>query len=162
MPSLLRKFTNYPYLMYLLRCIIGFLIGYSLMLLFPEHDFFWTLLSIILVISPDENDARKITVERVKSNLIGSISGLIVFFLPVDTIYKVVIGIVITVLVCQYFRLINVARSAIVAVIIILVEPHTEIVLLPIDRFLAVALGCVIGLLVTLVTSFLKNSIIKR
>lgn len=148
--------------MYLLRCIIGFLIGYSLILLFPEHDFFWTLLSIILVISPDEKDAKKITVERVKSNLIGSISGLIVFFLPMSMMYKVVIGITITVLVCQFFRLINVARSAIVAVIIILVEPHTEIVLLPIDRFLSVALGCVIGLLITLVTSYLKSSLLKR
>lgn len=160
--QLIRKIVKYPYLVYMFRCLLGFLIGYSLMLSFPQYDLFWTMISIAMVISPDENDARRMTIERVKSNFIGSLSCLIVYFLPVLTLYKVLIAIVLTILICKYFKLMEVSRSAIVAVLIILVETHPHIGLSPINRFLAVALGCVIGLIITLVTSFFKNKIKQK
>ena len=58
-------------IIYVFRCIIGFLIGYQLYIQFPEHELFWTLLSIILVISPEAKDSKRLAIERFKSNLIG-------------------------------------------------------------------------------------------
>ncbi|SFC83884.1 Fusaric acid resistance protein-like [Flexibacter flexilis DSM 6793] len=162
MLQLIRKIVKYPYLVYLMRCLLGFLIGYGLMLSFPQYDFFWTMISIVMVISPDETDARRMTIERVKSNFIGSLSCLIVYFLPVLTVYKVLIAIVLTVLICKHFKMMEVARSAIVAVLIILVETHPHIGLSPVNRFLAVALGCIIGLLITLITSYFKNKVKQK
>jgi Predicted membrane protein len=136
------------------RCIIGFLIGYVLILAFPEFDLFWALLSIILVISPEEELAKKLTIDRFKANFLGSLSGFAVFFLPVEDLYKIILGIILTCLLCRFFTLLNVARSAIVALLIILMEHKDDTVFAPIGRFIPVAVGCFIGLGVTLVTSF--------
>ena len=72
---------------YVLRCLIGFLIGYQLYLYFPEYEAYWTLLSIILVISPEAKDAKRLSVERFKSNVIGSILGLGCFIVYEPNVY---------------------------------------------------------------------------
>jgi uncharacterized membrane protein YgaE (UPF0421/DUF939 family) len=123
------------------------------MLALPEFDLFWAMLSIILVISPEEEQAKKLTIDRFKSNFLGSLSGFAVFFLPIDDLYKIILGIVLTCLLCRFFTLLNVARSAIVALLIILIEHKDDSLFAPVGRFIPVALGCFIGLGVTLVTS---------
>lgn len=155
--KLIKRSINSPFLAYAIRCITGFLIGYFLIEKFPQHEFFWALLSIILVISPDEKDARKLTIERSKSNLIGSISGLLVFFMPTDDVYKIASGILIALIICRFADLINAARSAIVALLIILIEHKTDTYWAPGERFIFVIIGCFIGLSVTLVTSYIFN-----
>lgn len=155
------KLIKSPFITYIIRCLIGFLIGYFLIGNFPQHELFWALLSIILVISPDEKDAKKLTIERSKSNLIGSISGLLVYFLPLEEVFKIMLAILIAITICRLFQLMNVARSAIVALLIILIEHKTDSYLAPVERFLFVTMGCFIGLFVTLVTSYIFNFFIK-
>lgn len=147
------RFINSQFITYVIRCLIGFLIGYLLILYFTGIDLFWALLSIILVISPEENQAKKLTIDRFKSNFLGSLSGLIVFLLEIEDIYKVILGIIVTCVLCRIFDLLNVARSAIVALLIILLEHKGDGIMSPIIRFGSVALGCFIGLGVTLTTS---------
>ena len=156
------RFINSQFITYVIRCLIGFLIGYLLILYFTGIDLFWALLSIILVISPEENQAKKLTIDRFKSNFLGSLSGLMVFFIEIDDIYKVLLGIIITCLLCRVFNLLNVARSAIVALLIILLEHKGDGIMSPILRFGSVALGCFIGLGVTLVTSYFIQFINKN
>lgn len=151
-----------PFIAYIIRCIAGFLIGYFLIEAMPEYELFWTLLSIILVISPDERDAKKLTIERSKSNFVGSVSGLLVFFIPLDDIYKITIGIVIAISICRFFDLMNVARSAIVALLIVLMQHETDTYWAPVERFLFVTFGCLIGLSVTLVTSYIFTYFDKK
>ena len=155
------KIINSQFIVYVFRCIIGFLIGYILMHRFPEFDLFWTLISIILVISPEEHQAKQLTIDRFKSNFIGSLSGLAVFFLPIDDLYKILVGIILTCVFCKIFSLLNVARSAIVALLIILIEHKDDSLFAPIARFTSVAVGCFIGLGVTLVTSALIQDMNK-
>lgn len=158
----IERLIKSPFITYIIRCVSGFLIGYSLREIFPEHELFWTLLSIILVISPDEKDAKKLTIERSKSNLIGSISGLLVFFIPLEDVYKIILGILVAIIICRIANLMNVARSAIVALLIILIEHKTDSYWAPAQRFAFVTAGCFIGLSVTLITSFLFNYLIKK
>lgn len=153
---------NSPFVAYTIRCVTGFLIGYFLMVQFPQHELFWVLLSIILVMSPDEKDARKLTIERSKSNLIGSISGLLVFFIPIDDVYKITLGILLTLIICRFADLINAARSAIVGLLIVLIEHKTDTYWAPGERFIFVTIGCLIGLSVTLVTSYIFNCLNKQ
>ena len=122
----IRAFFFSPIVIYIMRCIIGFSIGYFLLKSFPGFDFFWALLSILLVISPEGKDSKKLSMERVKANFIGALSGIIVFSLPIEMYFKILIGITAAALICKLFNLLNVSRSAIVAIIIVLLERPDE------------------------------------
>ncbi|MDF0719776.1 hypothetical protein P0M11_07150 [Kaistella sp. PBT33-4] len=84
-----RKEVFSPTSIYILRFITGFSAGYFLMLTFPRFDLFWALLSIVLVISPEGKDTPRLSLERVKANLIGAFSGFLPVYLPFGTYYKV-------------------------------------------------------------------------
>lgn len=142
--------------------LIGFTLGYSVYIAYPQYELFWALLSIILVISPEEVDTKKLTIERVKANFVGSIAGIIVFFLPLSDWGKLIIGILAAITICKYFNLMKVARSAVVAIMIVLIEHKAESVQVPITRFLAVATGCFIGLSVSLFVAYIRDIILKR
>lgn len=149
-------------IIYVSRVLIGFSIGYSLYLRFPEYELFWTLLSIILVISPEGQDSRRLSIERFKSNLVGSSVGLLCLLLLPINIYAIITGILLTCLICYVFHIINMARVALVALLIILLQPHFSVhEYAPIVRFLSVTLGCVIGLLITVFTSMILRRIKK-
>ncbi len=143
---------------YVFRCLIGFLIGYQLYLNFKQYEAYWTLLSIILVISPEAKDAKRLSIERFKSNLIGSILGLLCFILHEPNVYLMLFGIVLTVVVCYYFQLMNVARTAMVAFIIVTISEQTQLTwLAAVYRFTSVTIGCFVGLSITILTSYLIN-----
>ncbi|WP_413998604.1 FUSC family protein [Flavobacterium sp. W1B] len=150
-------------IIYVIRCIIGFLIGYQLYLQLPEYELYWTLLSIILVISPEAKDSKRLAIERFKSNLIGSGIGLFCFFIHAPNVYIILIGILLSISVCYYFKLMNVARTAIVALLIVLIHEQQQLTwLTAVERFMSVALGCFIGLTVTVTTSFIINYLRKK
>lgn len=157
-----RKSVFSPTVIYILRCIIGFSAGYFLMLTFPRFDLFWALLSIVLVISPEGKDSKRLSMERVKANLIGAFSGFLPIYLPLGTYYKVLAGITLAAILCRLFNLLTVARTAVVAIIIILIEKPNDGLMAPVDRFLSVLAGCLIGLLITLITAYIIKFAYKR
>lgn len=161
--KILKTFVSSPLLIYTIRCFIGFFIGYALYIKYPEFELFWTLISIILVISPEEKDSRRLSIERFKSNLIGSLVALgCVYFLD-SNIYSILLGILVTIIVCRTFKVMNMSRVALVALLIIMVEPHhTSIVEAPIFRCLSVGFGCIIGLLIVVFTSMIFRKLKRR
>ena len=156
MRSLITKAVSSPSFIYAFRCILGFAIGYALYLRYVEYELFWGLLSIILVISPEEKDSKKLSIDRVKSNFIGSMVALVCVLLNEEGgVITIILGILFTVLICKLFNILNYARVAIVAVLIILIEPHhSSLTYTPFFRFLTVAGGCLIGLAIVVSTSF--------
>ncbi|WP_223225231.1 FUSC family protein [Sphingobacterium cavernae] len=139
------------------------MIGYQLYIEFPDFELFWTLLSIILVISPEEKDTRKLSIERFKSNFIGSAvaMGLLLLFEP--SVYSILLGIFITIVICRLFNVMNMARVALVALLIIMVQPHeSSMVEAPIYRFGSVAVGCIIGLLIVVFTSMIFRPLKRK
>ncbi|MBB6612624.1 FUSC family protein [Pontibacter sp. Tf4] len=150
-------------ILYIVRCSVGFLIGYLLYLAFPQFELYWTMLSIILVLSPEVKDSPKLTNERVKSNLIGSSVGLFCFLLPLPEVVMMVLGITLAIVICHFFKLMNVARTAVVALIIVVIhEQETMTNWAAVERFVSVTLGCMIGLGVSTVTAFLSENIKKK
>lgn len=148
---------------YILRCLTGFLTGYLLYLSFPVYEFYWTMLSIVIVISPDAKDSRRLAIERFKANFIGSGSALLCYFSPLSREFVLIAGIVVTILVCYSLKLMNVARTAVVAYIIVAIseqKDHTWIS--SAERFGSVALGCFIGLVITLASSYPVNYLRKK
>ncbi|SEG19015.1 Fusaric acid resistance protein-like [Sphingobacterium lactis] len=151
-----------PLLIYIIRCLIGFVIGYLLYLRFKQFEIFWALLSIILVISPEEKDSKRLSIERFKSNFVGSVVAMGCVWLLPKSVYSIMAGIVITIILCRAFKILNMARVAIVALLIIMIEPHhTQVAYTPIYRALSTGIGCIIGLTIVIASSgiihFLRN-----
>lgn len=160
---ILKKIVYSQLAVYLIRCLIGFLVGYYLMLKFPKYELFWLLLSIILVISPESKDSRRLTIERVKSNFIGSIVGTAIYVIQGKSVLLLCVGIVITAIICYLFQVMNMARVAIVSFLIVMLQSHvSDEVLTPLIRFSTVFLGCLIGLSITVVSSHFIRKIKKK
>ncbi|TRX12289.1 FUSC family protein [Flavobacterium gawalongense] len=156
--KLIRYSIGSDLIIYGFKCIIGFLIGYQLYLSFPQYELYWTMLSIILVISPEAKDARRLSIERFKSNLIGSGIGLFCYFIHAPNVYMLLLGIILSIATCYFFNLMNVARTAIVALIIVLIHEQTQMSWIgAVERFISVTTGCFIGLSITIITSAVIN-----
>jgi len=157
-----KKVLSSNFLNYSVKVFVGFAIGYGSLSMYNNHDLFWMLLSIILVISPEEADAKRLTVERVKSNFIGSLAGLATWFLPIPDLVKVIVAILIALITCKFFKLLNVARTSVVTVLIVLLEHTSEEILAPLHRFVSVAIGCLIGLMVSVIIGSLRTALLKK
>lgn len=160
---ILKRIASSPVLIYIIRCCIGFLIGYKLYIEFPDFELFWTMLSIILVISPEEKDTRRLSLERFKSNFIGSAVALVLLLFLEPHVYSIILGVLLTIIVCRLFNVLNMARVALVALLIIMVEPHQDLLVeAPIYRFGSVAAGCIIGLLIVVLTSMVFRPLKRK
>ncbi|MTG97117.1 MULTISPECIES: FUSC family protein [Myroides] len=161
--NLITRIITSPVTIYTIRCTIGLAIGYALLLQFPDYQLIWTIISIMLVISPEGKNSKKLSVERFKSNLVGSIAGLICLEIqPNVNFYVCLLGVFITILTCYFFNILNMARVALVALLIILIQPHTTemgVEITPVIRTLSVTIGCLIGLLITVFTSIIIRSL---
>lgn len=154
--KLIRHIITSALLIYIIRCVTGFAIGYALYIKYPHYEVMWTIISIILVISPEGKDSRRLSMERFKSNLIGSLVALVCILIYKPTLYMTLLGIVLTISICYVFKIMNMARVALVALLIIMVQPHTEQAeIASFLRLFSVTLGCFIGLFITVVTSVL-------
>jgi uncharacterized membrane protein YccC len=66
---------------YVVKCLVGVSVGYLLMRAFPRESgqYYWVLLSVVLSITHDNNS--KVGIDRMRGNIVGSVVGLLVFFL---------------------------------------------------------------------------------
>lgn len=158
--NLLALFVNSSVAIYSVRCIIGFIIGYSLYIGLPEYEGYWTLLSILLVLTPEDKDARRLSIERMKANLIGSSVALVLFLIHKPNLLTILIGVMAIIVICYGLSLLNVARTAMATLIIVLIyEQETTSWLGAVERLVCVVTGCLIGLGITLSTAWLIEKI---
>src|SRR5690606_7363761 len=102
----------------------------------------------------EEKDSKRLSIERFKSNFVGAVVAMACVWLLPKLVYSIMIGIVLTICLCWGFKILNMALVAIVAVLIIMIEPqHTQIAYSPIYRALSTGLGCIIGLTIVIVSS---------
>lgn len=160
--KILRYSIGSDLVIYIFRCCIGFGIGYELYTHFENPQLYWVLLSIVLVISPEAKDSKKIAIERFKANLIGSGIGLLCYFIGTPDRFIIAVGIILTISVCYFFNLMEVVRTAVVAIIIVMIHEQDSLSWTAAVEHLGVAIGCVIGLLVTVITSFGINFLRKK
>jgi uncharacterized membrane protein YgaE (UPF0421/DUF939 family) len=145
--------SEFEFYEYIIKCLIGVLIGYPLYKAFPQQSniYAWVLISILLSITHDNNS--KMAYDRMKGNLVGASVGLLTFFLAsAPNLYTICLGITLVIIICFYFKLIAVSRTALVAFIIVVMyeeahDPSTgwEWALY---RMLGTVLGCFIGLII--------------
>jgi uncharacterized membrane protein YccC len=146
------KFDNI--LLYMIKCITGGIFVYILSLIFNYPDISWCLISVMLVITPDHKEAIPLAKIRIKANVIGSLAGLLCLVFGTWTITTLCLALVLTIVFCYIFKAMAGCRSALAAVIIVMLHQNQinyHMWSTALQRSLAVTAGCVIGLIITYV-----------
>jgi uncharacterized membrane protein YgaE (UPF0421/DUF939 family) len=142
--------------LYILKCTLGAAICYWLYDAFPQFPLFWSIISVVLVVSP-END-KKLAYTRMEGNLLGSIVGLVVFFIPFPTLILLCLGLSLTIIIGLFLNLQTSVRTAVAATIIVLFQEQSahswEVAL---KRVGCVLVGCLVGFIITLLFTKIEN-----
>ena len=141
-------------IIYILKCVIGCVIVFLLSALFNYPDISWCIISVMLVLTPDNNEAMPLAITRIKANLIGGAVSTLCLLIASANPVTITMAIIISIIICHLLNVMSGSRAAIAAVIIIMLhgleynEPRFWAITL--ERVISVIAGCVIGLLVTL------------
>jgi uncharacterized membrane protein YgaE (UPF0421/DUF939 family) len=121
-------------------------------------DYSWSLISVVLVLSPEGTDALELAMTRIKANLVGASTGILILFLHVPAPWNIAVGAALSLFVCDRLKLNAGARSTLAAMIIVLLHREgTHPWDAAMTRVLAVVVGCLLGWAIT----FLFHSLIK-
>ncbi len=137
------------FLLYVAKCLIGTIIGFFIYRAFPEGGA-WSMVSILLVLSPEGKEAINLAEVRIKANLVGAGTGLLLFFLHPPAFVMICLGVIIVLIICELLKLQVATRSALASVIIICIhESGKYFYQVALERAGGVIGGCLIALLIT-------------
>lgn len=153
---ILNKTVSKQLLLYMAKCVTGIALVYLLSWLFHYEDFGWCVISVILVVSPDSKEAVPLAMTRIKANLLAGVAGMLLLLFGPANVLTISVGIVLTIFLCSLFNVMAGSKSALAAVIIIMI--HTtelgkvhQLWYTTLERILSVIAGCAIGLAVTFI-----------
>ena len=150
-PIPFNKFLEVNFLIYITKCLIGLVITYTIYVYFPQHEFFWSVISVLLAFSPDDKDAKKVAYDRMKANILGSSIGMVLFLIHLPNLFIMGIGVFLTIAIATLLNIQSTTRSALAAVIIVLLyEQQNASWHVALERMICVIIGCLIALLLTL------------
>lgn len=145
----LNKSAYSTYFIYLMKCLTGVIICYLLYKYVPQYPFYWSLVSVVVALSPDNSNT--LAYDRMKANLLGCAVGLCLYPIHISYLLILCIGVILTIVIGIAFRITQTLRSALAALVIITiqeqVENHWYIAL---ERVACVVAGCLVALLVTM------------
>ena len=150
---------NKMMLVYVAKCVSGVLLCSLLSLFFSQWiDYAWSLISVVLVLSPEGKDAIELSLTRIKANLVGAAVGALILLSQMPWPWNIAIAAALALIICDRLKLNAAARSTLAAVIIILLQPEGQnLWSSALNRVGAVITGCVLGLSITFVFhSFIK------
>lgn len=152
----MKKLLETNFLVYLSKCILGLIITYTIYVLFPQHQFFWSVVSVLLAFSPDDKDAKKVAYDRMKANILGSAVGMLIFIIHEPNLFFMCLGVLLTIIIATILNIQSTTRSAMAAVIIVMLyEKENASWHMALERMFCVILGCLIALLLTLFFDFI-------
>ncbi len=137
-------------LVYILKNMTAVALSYLISLWVSWLDFAWCLISAVLVLSPEGTDAMPLAVTRIKANLTGAFSGFLILLIDLPKPYNMAAGAIISLFLCDLFKLNAGAKSTLAAMIIVLMHPEGAHVWdASLGRISSVICGCFLGLIVT-------------
>jgi uncharacterized membrane protein YgaE (UPF0421/DUF939 family) len=116
------------------------------------------MISVVLVIAPD-GTSNRLAIDRMKANILGSSIGLLLFLIHQPNLFLICIAVILTILIGMFLKLNTALRPALAALIIVMVheEQQNSTWHIAIERMGCVMLGCVIGLLITIVFNWVSK-----
>jgi uncharacterized membrane protein YccC len=145
----LDKSVYFSHLIYLIKVILGVIICYILYKSIPEYPFYWSLVSVVIATSLDRSTDQ--AYDRIKANVLGCVVGASLYPIQLPELLIMCIGVVIIVFLAIGFKITSTLRSALAALIIILLQAETtKHWYIALERVVCVVTGCVVALLLTL------------
>lgn len=142
-------------LIYGAKCVCGAILVIFISGLFHYREMGWPLFSVILVLSPDGEDAVQVALTRIKTNAIGASIGLLCLLIAPANMWTISLALFSTLCFCYYFKLEDSARTALAAAVIIMLhESGKHYWDNALQRVIAVFSGCMLGLLITYLFHF--------
>lgn len=142
---------------YAAKCVTGIFLCFPIFI-FLNHwvDYTWSLISVMLVLSPEGKDALDLALTRIKANFVGAGTGILILLLHISSPWNLAAGAIISLFICDRLTLNAGARSTLAAMIIILLHQEgtiagTHLWDSALSRIVAVVIGCLLGLLITYV-----------
>lgn len=151
---------NRYFISYIIKCLAGASFCYMLYYLFPHRQFNWSIVSVLLVLSPEETDSNKLAIDRIKANIAGASVGLMSYLVHPPNLFMLCCSVFATIIICAFLELGNASRSALAALAIVLIqekEKHTYVSAL--DRMLCVVAGCLVAMAITYLFSLIYKKI---
>jgi uncharacterized membrane protein YgaE (UPF0421/DUF939 family) len=146
---------------YLIECIVGVAIGFYLFHQSPEVGS-WVLISTIMVLAPDREEANKFAFNRIKANLVGAGVGLILALIHPMNVIMMALGVVLAATFCEILNLKTARRSATVGVILISLAPAgNHFYEVAGERAIGVVSGCTLAMLLTLIMHSMVKFILR-
>lgn len=142
---------------YAAKCVAGIFLCYPIFIFLNQWvDYTWSLISVILVLSPEGKDAVDLALTRIKANFVGAGTGVIILLLHISSPWNLAAGAIISLFICDRLKLNAGARSTLAAMVIILLHQEgtpagTHLWDSALSRIIAVVSGCLLGLLITYV-----------
>jgi uncharacterized membrane protein YgaE (UPF0421/DUF939 family) len=162
--SLFSDFKNsagdLSYFIYILKCVSGASICYALYRAFPNHQFSWSVVSVLLVIAPESADSIRLAFDRMKANILGASVGMTVFIVHTPEFISLCVAVVTTILLATFIKLGGASRSALAALAIVLIQENEKNTWRSaLERMGCVVTGCIVGLIVTVIFSKIESYI---
>ncbi len=142
---------------YAAKCVTGIFLCFPIFIFLHDWvDYTWSLISVMLVLSPEGKDAVDLALTRIKANFVGAGTGLLILLLQIPIPWNLAAGAIISLFICDRLKLNAGARSTLAAMIIILLHHEgtmagTHLWDSALSRIVAVVSGCLLGLLITYV-----------
>jgi uncharacterized membrane protein YgaE (UPF0421/DUF939 family) len=145
-------------LIYIAKNIVGVAFSYLISWFVPRIDFAWCLISVVLVLSPEGTDSITLAITRIKANLVGAFTGMLILLSGLERPYNMAAGSIISLFLCDRLKLTAGAKSTLAAMIIVLMHPEGRHLWdSAFERITAVILGCILALIIT----FIFHSLFK-
>jgi uncharacterized membrane protein YgaE (UPF0421/DUF939 family) len=129
--------------------MIGVSICYALYINFPNFPFYWSIISVAIVFSVEHKN--NLAYDRMKANILGSVAGFGLYFIPLNNLLLILLGIILVITLGTIFKLGNAIRTALAALIIVVVKQGIEKEWwIALTRVICVVVGCVVALIITL------------
>lgn len=145
-----------PYITYLIKCLIGVVICYALYYYMPEYPCYWAIVSVVLVLSPD--NSNRLAYDRIKANALGCAIGISLYPLQLSDMSILCLGVALTIVAGIVLGITGMLRTALAAlVIIILQQEQTKHWYVALERVICVAAGCTVALLITILFNLINR-----
>ncbi len=142
--------AGHPVAVYILEFWTASAAAYGLLLLYPRHRLVWAMTSIALVLSVKSSESKKSIYGRIKANVLGAAVGGILMLVPLPDFVLFCAGVCCTVFCCKYLGIYSVVRTALVALVIVMIPAYEEgRTIAAVERVSCVAIGCLIAFAVT-------------
>jgi uncharacterized membrane protein YgaE (UPF0421/DUF939 family) len=121
----------------------------------------WAVVSAVVVILPEVRASVSSAMLRVTANLVGAAAGIAVDALGLDPTPSLALGFVGAAGICRLFGIDVAARTACVAVVIVLFKDPSGVRESSATRVALVALGCAVALVVTLIATAIDRVVAR-